>query len=121
MVLENSVCFDTHMEHINTFCGLHVLFLGLNLAVGILTPRFWTVNDRDCSLSVVSLLQAGKPVKSISIPGTDGDHALCHFFTQSLRPTHPIVQRALKSPSPEARLQANRSLSSSQPQGDESF
>ena len=109
------------MEHINAFCGLHVLFLGLNLAVGILTPRYWSVNDRGSSLSVVSLLQAGKSVKSFSIPVTDGDHALCLCFTQSLRPTHPIVQRALRSPSPEARVQADRSLSSTQSHEVESF
>jgi hypothetical protein len=109
------------MEHTDTYCGLHVLYLGLNQAVGILTPRLWTVNDRGRSLSVASLLQAGNPEKSDSIPGTDGDHALCHSFTQILRPTHPIVQRELRSPSPEARVPADRSLSSTQPHGDESF
>ena len=100
MVLENNICCDTHMEHIHTFCGLHVLYLGLNLAVGLLTPRLWTVKDRGSSLSVVSLLQAGNSEKNVSIPGTGGDHALCHSFTQSLRPAHHNVQRAQRSPSP---------------------
>ena len=113
MVLENNICCDTHIEHIiNTFCGLRVLFLGLILAAGILTPRFWKVSNRGSSLSVVSLLQAGKSEKILSIPGTDGDHALCHCFTQSLWSTHPSVRGAQISPSHGARVQADRSLSS---------
>ena len=80
--LPNNICCDTHIEHINAFCGL-------NLAVGILTPRLWAVNDRGSSLSVVGLLQAENPEKSFSIPGTDGEVML--FATVSHKVWGPPI------------------------------